>query len=108
MKGTLMKTIRSGALVAAGLALAGCATICNSAGSSAGNVIGNAIGAKVGDAVVRTYSPAFMNFYYGYVFTLAFNSNGYDLAMQPMKPGEWAKFEVSGHSSGDAKEEKPN
>ena len=105
-----MKKIGSGALIAAGFALAGCATICNSAGSSAGNVIGNAIGQKVGDAVVRTYSPAFMNFYYGYIFTLAFNSNGYDLAQQPMKPGEWVKYEVSGHNAGDAKDkdQKPN
>ena len=103
-----MKKIGSGVLLVAGCLLAGCATICNSAGNSAGNVIGNAIGQKVGDAIVRTYSPAFLNFYYGYIFTLAFNSNGYDLASQPMKPGEWVKYEVSGHNAGDTKDEKPN
>lgn len=98
---------RLGLLAAGALALSGCATICNSAGNAAGNTIGSAIGNKVGDAVVATYSPMFLNFYYGYIFTLAFGSHGYDVADKPFKPGEWVSYQVQGHSSGE-KDEKPS
>lgn len=101
----------TGILVAAALGLGGCATICNSASNSAGDAIGNAIGKKVGNdvgnAVAAQYSPMFLNFYYGYIFSLAFSSHGYDIGNMPMKPGEWVTYEVKGHSSGESEAQKP-
>lgn len=98
--------IRQGILILTlGFSLAGCANLdraldplgaVRAASHEAGAAAGRKVGEAVGDAIVRHYSPAFMNWYTGYLTRMAFNAHGYSVesATRGYEPGEYTEWAI--------------
>lgn len=97
-------------------ALAGCSLIsdtigsavgsaAHSAGSAAGNQVGTSVGNQVGSSVSSRWVGPNVNaalmqqmsqFYTQYIFSLAFGSGGYAVAIDDYKPGNFTRWNISG------------
>ena len=93
-----MKRILAGFFAASLTAVAGC-SILGTAIDAAANKTGEVVGQKVGEHVVRTWSPMMMNYYNGYLFSMAFYAGGYEVGETPFKEGEWTRSVIEGRGS---------
>lgn len=96
-----MRRIFAGVGVALFGGIAGCSYL-GTAIDAAANKTGEVVGQRVGEHVVRTWSPMMMNYYNGYLFSMAFYSGGYDVGETPFKPGEWTRSQLEGRGTSEA------
>ena len=85
------------ALVAV-VTVAGCSQVVSSAidtaGRRTGEVIGNRVGSAMGARLSAMWTPQLMQFYTGYLFSLAFHSGSYAPAGVEYEPGEWTRWRI--------------
>lgn len=97
-----MRWARSTFASVAILAVAGCGSAVSSAIDTAARRTGEGIGAAVGDRagaamgarLSAMWTPHLMQFYTGYLFSLAFHSGSYAPAGAAYEPGEWTRWRI--------------
>jgi len=84
------------------VAVAGCGSVVSSAidtaarrtGEGIGTAVGNRAGAAMGARLGAVWGPQMMQFYTGYLFSLAFHSGSYAPAGEVYDQGEWTKWRI--------------
>ena len=97
-----MRWARSTLAVAAIVTVAGCGSVVSSAidtaarrtGEGIGTAVGNRAGAAMGARLSAAWGPQMMQFYTGYLFSLAFHSGSYAPAGDVYEPGEWTRWRI--------------
>jgi len=97
-----MRWARSTFALTAVVAVAGCGSVVSSAidtaarrtGEGIGSAVGNRAGAAMGARLGAVWGPQMMQFYTGYLFSLAFHSGSYAPAGEVYDPGEWTKWRI--------------
>lgn len=97
-----MRWARSTLALAAVCSVAACGSVVSSAIDTAarrtGEGIGNAVGQRAGQAMgarlSAAWGPHMMQFYTGYLFSLAFHSGSYAPAGEVYEPGEWTRWQI--------------
>lgn len=97
-----MRRARSTFAIAAVVTFAGCGQVISSAidtaasrtGEGIGTAIGNRAGAAMGARLSAMWGPHMMQFYTGYLFSLAFHSGSYAPAGEEYEQGEWTKWRI--------------
>ena len=97
-----MRWARSSIMLATVVVVAGCGSVVSSAidtaarrtGEGIGTAVGNRAGAAMGARLSAAWGPHMMQFYTGYLFSLAFHSGSYAPAGEVYEPGEWTKWRI--------------
>lgn len=97
-----MRWARSTLAVAAIVSVAGCGSVVSSAidtaarrtGEGIGTAVGNRAGAAMGARLSAAWGPQMMQFYTGYLFSLAFHSGSYAPAGDIYEQGEWTRWRI--------------
>lgn len=93
-----MRWARSTLALAVLVTAAGCGQVVSSAVDAAarrtGEVVGNRAGAAMGARLSTMWSPHLMQFYTGYLFSLAFHSGSYAPAGDEYEVGEWTRWRI--------------
>ena len=97
-----MRWARSTLVLVSLVTVAGCGSVVSSAidtaarrtGEGIGNAVGNRAGAAMGARLSSMWSPHMMQFYTGYLFSLAFHSGSYAPAGIEYEPGEWTRWRI--------------
>jgi hypothetical protein len=79
-------------VLAAGVTIAAGCSYVGTAIDAAANKTGEVVGQRVGEHVANTYTPALMNHYNGYLFSVAFGSGGYEVGETPYAVGDWTRW----------------
>lgn len=93
-----MRWARSTLALVAVVTVTGCgsvvSTAIDTAGRRTGEVIGNRVGNAMGARLSAMWTPHLMQFYTGYMFSLAFHSGSYAPAGAEYAPGEWTRWRI--------------
>jgi hypothetical protein len=97
-----MRWARSTFALVTVVAVVGCGSVVSSAidtaarrtGEGIGNAVGNRAGAAMGARLGAVWGPQMMQFYTGYLFSLAFHSGSYAPAGEVYDQGEWTKWRI--------------
>jgi len=71
-------------------------------GESVGRAVGNRIAAGITGRLPAVMTPDLMEFYVGYLFTVAFHSGSYSLEQVSYEPGEWTHWRILDDEEGTA------